>query len=234
MKKILWLTDSRMYDHVQLDVLTENGISVDVMDNPDFALSKTEELEKYDYIICTMFLAVGHILDIGRCVDGTKTGIVLFSEIFDKVRNPKLILRVTSYFEISGDEIDWCKSNNITILNDSESHYDTILKLVDAYVPNDVFKYRLSLKEDLNLFKEVNVYVKPFPNPWDDDYDEENEMSLYEKEDFLKEKFFTKEKIQELKNEFLIKFISEENPFDISCIDVDGGYNVTEAQLFKY
>lgn len=103
-----------------------------------------------------------------------------------------------------------------------------------TYVPNDVFKYRISLKEDLSLFKEVNVYVKPFPNPWDDNYDEENEMSLYEKEDFLKEKFFTKEKIQELKNEFLIKFISEKNPFDISCIDVDGGYNVTENQLFNY
>jgi hypothetical protein len=71
-------------------------------------------------------------------------------------------------------------------------------------------------------------------NSSDDDYDEENEMSLEEKEDFLKEKFFTKEKILELKNEFLINFISEENPFDISCIDVDGDYDVTDAQLFKY
>jgi hypothetical protein len=37
------------------------------------------------------------------------------------------------------------------------------LKLMDAYVPNDVFKYRLSLKEDLSFFKDVKCLCKAIP-----------------------------------------------------------------------
>lgn len=91
------------------------------------------------------------------------------------------------------------------------------------YVDNDVFRYRVHLKWDLNL-DDVTVYVKPFPQPWDKDYDESKDtLSLEEKEDLVQEKYFTKEKI-----------MTEENPFEISCVDVDGGYYVTEDQLFKF
>ena len=47
------------------------------------------------------------------------------------------------------------------------------------YVDNDVFKYRVSLKCDLDL-NDVTVYVKPFPKPWHKDYDPSKEISLEE------------------------------------------------------
>lgn len=101
------------------------------------------------------------------------------------------------------------------------------------YVDNDVFKYRVSLKSDLDL-NYVTVYVKPFPQPWDKDYDESKELSLEEEEDLVQEKYFDKERIAELKRKLIEKIEAEENPFDIYCVDVDGGYNVTEDQLFKF
>lgn len=101
------------------------------------------------------------------------------------------------------------------------------------YVDNDVFKYRVSLKCDLDL-NDVTVYVKPFPKPWHKDYDPSKEISLEEEEDLVQEKYFTQEKIDELKKKLVDRIMSEKNPFDISCVDVDGGYNVTEEQLFKY
>ena len=101
------------------------------------------------------------------------------------------------------------------------------------YVDNDVFKYRVSLKCDLYL-NDVTVYVKPFPKPWHKDYDQSKEISLEEEEDLVQEKYFTQEKIDELKKKLVDRIMSEKNPFDISCVDVDGGYNVTEEQLFKY
>lgn len=47
------------------------------------------------------------------------------------------------------------------------------------------------------------------------------------------EKYFTQNKIDTLKDK-LIKMIKEsKNPFNIRCVDVDGGYNVTEDELFN-
>jgi hypothetical protein len=101
------------------------------------------------------------------------------------------------------------------------------------YVDNDLFKYRVSLKCDLDL-EDVTVYVKPFPQPWHKDYDPSKEMSLEEKEDLIQEKYFTQEKIDELKQKFVDRIMSEKNPFEISCVDVDSGYNVTEDKLFIF
>lgn len=101
------------------------------------------------------------------------------------------------------------------------------------YVPNDVFKYRVSLKSDIEL-DDISVYTKPFPQPWDEDYDESKDMTLEEEEDLVQEKYFTKERITELKQKLIEKINAEENPFDIYCVDVDGGYRVTEEQLFKF
>ena len=103
----------------------------------------------------------------------------------------------------------------------------------DKYVDNDVFKYRVELKWDLYL-DDVTVYVKPFPQPWNKDYDPSKEMSLEEEEDLIQEKYFTQEKINELKQKLVDKIMAEDNPFNIQCVDVDGGYNVTEEQLFKF
>ena len=40
--------------------------------------------------------------------------------------------------------------------------------------------------------------------------------------------------IDEMKKKLVDKIMAEENPFHISCVDVDGGYLVTEDQLFKF
>lgn len=101
------------------------------------------------------------------------------------------------------------------------------------YVPNDVFKYRLSLKTEIDS-QDITVYTKPFPSPWDKDYDESKALNLDEQEDLVQEKYFTKERIAELKQKLIEKIMAEENPFDIYCVDADGGYRVTEDQLFKF
>jgi hypothetical protein len=87
------------------------------------------------------------------------------------------------------------------------------------YVDNDVFKFRCAMKWDL-LDYDITVYTKPFP----DDAKDTDEQVM--------EKYFTKEKIDELKQMF-IQIIQEcENPLDIVCVDWDGGYEVTEDMLF--
>jgi hypothetical protein len=98
------------------------------------------------------------------------------------------------------------------------------------YVPNDVFKYRVSL--DFGI--DINVYVRPFPKPWDKDYSETESMSLEDKENLIQEKYFTKERIDGLKQKLIEKIVSEENPFEIQCVDYDGDYKVTEEQIFKF
>ena len=96
------------------------------------------------------------------------------------------------------------------------------------YVPNDVFTFRVSLKED-----SVNrtVYTKPFPEieteTEDDFYDEMRNQEM-----LVQKKYFTKERIEELKEEFIRKIRESDNPFDISCVDTDSGYNVTQEELF--
>lgn len=85
----------------------------------------------YKYIVITMFLAVGEILDIGRCDQGMKTGIVVLYDIIDKLKSTKAILRVLSSFEIDKDEFEFCKTHDIVVVNEMFSHYDTILKIIE-------------------------------------------------------------------------------------------------------
>ena len=40
--------------------------------------------------------------------------------------------------------------------------------------------------------------------------------------------------IEELKQYFIEQIQNSDNPFYISCVDTDSGYNVTEEQLFKW
>ena len=107
------------------------------------------------------------------------------------------------------------------------------MKNEKKYVPNDVFRFGLSLKSDIEL-NDVTVYTKPFSQPWDKDYDESKEMTLDEQINLVKEKYFTKERIAKLKQKLIEKINSEENPFDIFCVDTDGDYCVTEKELFVF
>lgn len=100
------------------------------------------------------------------------------------------------------------------------------------YVPNDVFQFRLNLKRDLGEF-EIPIYVQPFPDPWDKDYDESKYISPEDKEQIVQDKYFTQRKIDELKLKLIQRIQECKNPFDIFCYDTDGGYNVTADQLFN-
>ena len=100
------------------------------------------------------------------------------------------------------------------------------------YVPNDVFQFRLNLKRDLGEF-EIPIYVKPFPDIWDKDFDESKYISPEDQEQIVQDKYFTQRKIDELKLKLIQRIQECKNPFDIFCYDTDGGYNVTKDQLFS-
>ena len=100
------------------------------------------------------------------------------------------------------------------------------------YVPNDVFQFRFNLKRDLGEF-EIPIYVQPFPDPWDKDYDESKYISPEDQEQIVQDKYFTQRKIDELKLKLIQRIQECKNPFDIFCYDTDGGYNVTADQLFN-
>jgi hypothetical protein len=101
------------------------------------------------------------------------------------------------------------------------------------YVDNDVFKFRISLKWELSDV-DVTIYTKPFPDfPLGEYKSEEQVQNYYDaQEDLVQSRYFTKERIDELKRKFIQRIQECENPFDISCVDRDGGYNVTEDMLF--
>lgn len=128
--KVLWLTESKYYDSVLLDVMIDNGYDLTVRENAEFLINGSINLDDYKYIIVTMFLAPGNAIELWRCKDGTKTGIVLLSEIKDKLKDKKVILRVASSIEIDDDEYEWCNENGVTVVNEMFSSYDTILKMV--------------------------------------------------------------------------------------------------------
>ena len=100
------------------------------------------------------------------------------------------------------------------------------------YVDNDVWTFQIDLK---NHYTEKTIYTKPFPDfPLGEYKSDEQVQKFYDdQEDLVQEKYFTKERIQELKDYFCKLIQEDENPFYISCVDKDGGYNVTEDMLFN-
>jgi len=103
------------------------------------------------------------------------------------------------------------------------------------YVDNDVWVYNIRLKET-NINK--TLYTKPFTEYWLLDESErdkyEDSYEYWDKnEEFVKERYFTPERIQEYKDYFCKLIQESENPFSINCVDTDSGYNVTEDKLFN-
>ncbi len=96
------------------------------------------------------------------------------------------------------------------------------------YVDNDVFVFDCVLKWDLSRINDITIYTKPFPSKGFVAMEEELDAA----EKTVREKYFTQERINELKQELIQKIQECENPFEISCVDMDGGYNVTEDMLF--
>ena len=102
------------------------------------------------------------------------------------------------------------------------------------YVDNDVFKFRISLKSEFED-KDITIYTKPFPDFPIGEYKSDEQLQKFydDQEDLVQEKYFTQQKIDELKLKLIQKIQECKNPFNICCVDRDGGYNVTEDQLFN-
>ena len=98
------------------------------------------------------------------------------------------------------------------------------------FVDNDVFVFDCVLEWDLSRINHITVYTKPFPSAGFISTDEE----LNAAEELVQKKYFTQERINELKQQLIQRIQECENPFDICCVDMDGGYNVTEVMLFDY
>lgn len=82
----------------------------------------------------------------------------------------------------------------------------------------ECYVYKFNVVPDSNICTMYKrVYVKPFDIPCSD----ETHIEPWEDEEIVKRKYFTKERIDELKQE-LIKQIQEcNNPFIIYCSDFD-------------
>lgn len=84
-----------------------------------------------------------------------------------------------------------------------------------------IFKFHVYIDEPLEVF----VYTN---NDHFKDVD-----NLYEGEDKIREKYFTQERIDELKRKMCERIMSQDNPFQISCADYDGDYYVDESELLE-
>ena len=98
------------------------------------------------------------------------------------------------------------------------------------YVDNDVFKFRCTLNQNLDTF-DITIYTKPMLSDVNTSFGE-GMFILDKHEKFVRDKYFTQEKIDELKLKLVQEIQECKNPFNIYCIDFDGGYNVTEDELF--
>lgn len=90
----------------------------------------------------------------------------------------------------------------------------------------NVFTFHAYLK---NAFIEVPIYtnIDFFGN------DERVNKEALNAEEFVEQKYFTKERIEELKRKMCEQIMSCDNPFDISCLDYDGDYVVEESDLLE-
>lgn len=93
-----------------------------------------------------------------------------------------------------------------------------------------VFKYYVSLSYNLRSM-DVPIYTNiDFMKKYDGEL---CETAMPKCEQDIKNLVFTKEKIEKLKKEFCKRIMESENPFDISCVDWDGGYLVEESELLE-
>jgi hypothetical protein len=100
---------------------------------------------------------------------------------------------------------------------------------------NHVFKYTIHLKGDIRLpderiYTNIDFYDRvEKQNPDIKDSWELMRMT----EDEIESIYFTKEKIDQLKKELCKRIMEDPNPFNISCTDWDGGYEVDESKLLE-
>lgn len=80
----------------------------------------------------------------------------------------------------------------------------------------------------------TNVDIETITDRIRDNLDNKDEWkAMSEVENQLQKIIFTPEKIEELKQQICKKIWETPNPFNISCTDWDGGYNVEETDLLE-
>jgi hypothetical protein len=100
---------------------------------------------------------------------------------------------------------------------------------------NHVFKYTIHLKGDIRLPDEriyTNIDFSDRVEKQNPDIKDSWEL-MRKTEDEIESIYFTKEKIDQLKKELCKRIMEDPNPFNISCTDWDGGYEVDEIKLLE-
>lgn len=105
------------------------------------------------------------------------------------------------------------------------------------------FKFRIYLDEEISVSERLIKTNVDFFKKAKEKIDQERfdilNPDVYEcryldlAEDIVEELVFTKENIQRLKEEFCKRIMESENPFDICCVDVDGGYYYEDGELLE-
>ena len=135
--------------------------------------------------------------------------------------------------------------NKLRLLEDTARKLQKEYDKQQGYVDNDVFKFRISLdskftNDEITIYTkplDVNIELKLLDNEWfeknKNNIDESIDSQMKAQKDLVQEKYFTQKKIDELKLKFIQRIQECKNPFNICCVDRDGGYNVTKEQLFN-
>ena len=90
----------------------------------------------------------------------------------------------------------------------------------------DVFRFKAYIDDWNILHPERTIYTNMFPEEYELDCPE-----LEEKQETVKNLYFTPERIQKIKEEMCKKIM--ETPLTIECVDSDGGYRVEESELLE-
>ncbi len=104
-----------------------------------------------------------------------------------------------------------------------------------------VFKYRVRLRDDIeetektvktnvDFFEKVDRKYKTLKKEDPRGY-EYKQLTLAE--NMVQDIYFTKEVIQEMKEELCRRIMDTRNPFHIFCCDLDGGYEYDEGELLE-
>ena len=90
----------------------------------------------------------------------------------------------------------------------------------------DVFRFRVYIDDWNILNPERTVYTNMFSEEYEPECPE-----LEEKQETVKNLYFTPERIQKIKEEMCKKIM--ETQLTIECVDSDGGYTVDESELLE-
>lgn len=98
-----------------------------------------------------------------------------------------------------------------------------------VFVFRTAFHYKSSdecIKTNIDFFE---IARKKLSSP---DNNSESDC-IHWAEEKVKELYFTPERIQQLKEELCREIMESNNPFTITCVDLDGGYSYEQGELLE-